>query len=147
MTQKIVGTVLLVVFSFCNCTAQDRVKSITPDSISGTWTRMQKLDDGSSISIMKIITPTHFAAFQKDAAGAKQELFQAHSGSYTLDNGVMNEKYSFSSNPQIIGTSAQCQVTIDGDTLRQTWKANDGRTAVEIWTREVAKPKEKTITR
>ncbi len=132
-------TVLLVVFSVSVGIAQDKATPITPDSISGTWIRTQKLDDGSRISIMKIITPTHFAAFQRDADGVKHELFQAHSGRYTLENDVMNENYDFSSTPQIIGKNAQCRVTLDGDTLRQTWKSEDGRTAVEVWSRERVK--------
>lgn len=136
-------TVLLAIFSSSIGVAQDRETPITPDSISGTWIRLQKLDDGSQISIMKIITPTHFAVFQRDAAGVKQELFQAHSGRFTLENDVMSENYSFSSNPQIIGKAAQCRVTIEGDTLRQTWKSNDGRTATEVWARERVKPNER----
>lgn len=115
---------------------KDHELPVTSDSISGTWVRIQKLDDGSQLSIMKIITPTHFAAFQQDAAGNKQELFQVNSGRYTLENDLMNENYMFSSNPQIIGKTSTCRVTIEGDTLRQTWKSDDGETAVEVWTRD-----------
>ena len=46
-----------------------------PDSLYGTWERTVRREDGSTIRLMKIITPTHFAVFQQGKdAGAFQGI-------------------------------------------------------------------------
>lgn len=105
------------------------------ESICGTWVRTQKLADGASNSLMKIITPTHFAVFQQDSARKNGNVFQAHSGTYKLENGVMAEAYEFSSSPANVGRVGKSRLEIKGNTLRQTWTLRNGTPVVEEWQR------------
>jgi hypothetical protein len=123
--------------------SDDAVEAVKPDAICGTWVRTQKLADGSQISVMKIITPTHFAVFQQDAAKVNRDVFQAHSGRFSLQDGLMTETYEFSSNPNAIGKTSKCRLAVDGDKLRQTWTRNEGPTIVEEWDRLRPQNKEK----
>jgi len=104
-------------------------------SICGTWVRTQKLADGASNSLMKIITPTHFAVFQQDSARKNGNVFQAHSGTYKLENDVMIEVYEFSSSSATVGRIGKSHLEIKGKTLRQTWVRKDGTQIVEEWER------------
>lgn len=104
-------------------------------SICGTWVRTQKLADGASNSLMKIITPTHFAVFQQDSARKNGNVFQAHSGTYKLENGVMIERYEFSSSSAIVGRVGRSRLEIKEKTLRQTWTQKNGTPVVEEWSR------------
>ena len=123
--------VVLFTSNICYCLGED--KPVTPETISGTWSRTEILADGSQVSLLKIITPTHFAVFQQDAAGKNRQLFQAHSGRYSLQEDVMIEEYLFSSDPRIVGRSGKCRITLEGETLKQTWPLPDGSTSVEVW--------------
>ena len=104
-------------------------------SICGTWVRTQKLADGASNSLMKIITPTHFAVFQQDSARENANAFQAHSGTYKLEKDVMVEVYEFSSNSATVGRTGRSRLQINGKTLRQTWAQRDRTQIVEEWKR------------
>lgn len=104
-------------------------------SICGTWVRTQKLADGASNSLMKIITPTHFAVFQQDSARKNGNVFQAHSGTYKLENDVMVEVYEFSSSPATVGRTGRSRLELKGKTLRQTWTQKNGTPVVEEWNR------------
>lgn len=104
-------------------------------SICGTWVRTQKLPDGATNSLMKIITPTHFAVFQQDSARKNGNVFQAHSGRYTLENDVMIEVYEFSSSPAIVGRVGRSRIEMKEKTLRQTWTPKNGTPVVEEWSR------------
>lgn len=113
------------------------------ESICGTWVRTQKLADGASNSLMKIITPTHFAVFQQDSARKNGNVFQAHSGRYTLENDVMIEVYEFSSSSAYVGRIGKSRLEIKGKTLRQGWTQNDGTQIVEEWKRAPARETKK----
>lgn len=115
---------------------QDGILPEKADSIFGTWVRTQKQTDGSQISLMKIITPTHFAVFQHDSAKVKDPAkFQSHSGQYLLRDGLMLETYEFSSNPAILGQTGKCRVTVNNNKLQQTWTLQDGSKSIEEWER------------
>jgi hypothetical protein len=76
----LIATVLLVGSTF----GEQTTNPVKRESICGTWVRTQKAADGTSNSLMKIITPTHFAVFQQDSARKNGNVFQAHSGTYKL---------------------------------------------------------------
>ena len=127
----LVATVLLVGSTF----GEQTKKPIKRDSICGTWVRTQKLADGASNSLMKIITLTHFAVFQQDSARNNGNVFQAHSGTYKLENDVMIEVYDFSSSPATVGGTGRSRLEMKGKTLRQTWTQRNGTPVVEEWSR------------
>ena len=127
----LIATVILASSTFGEKTANPVIR----ESICGTWVRTQKLADGSSNSLMKIITPTHFAVFQQDSARKNGKVFQAHSGTYKLQNDVMVEVYEFSSSPATVGGIGRSRLEMRGKTLRQTWTQKDGTPVVEEWNR------------
>jgi hypothetical protein len=127
----LIATVLLVSSTF----GEQKTNPVKQESICGTWVRTQKLADGSANSLMKIITPTHFAVFQQDSARKNGNVFQAHSGTYKLENDVMVEVYEFSSNPATVGRTGRSRLEVNAKTLRQTWTPKNGTPVVEEWNR------------
>ena len=127
----LIATVLFASSTF----GEKSTDPVNRESICGTWVRTQKLVDGSSNSLMKIITPTHFAVFQQNSAKETANAFQAHSGTYKLEKDVMVEVYEFSSNSATVGRTGKSHLQIKGKTLRQTWTQKDGTQIVEEWER------------
>lgn len=143
MSHLIRVALIVLIFSLPGF-SEDAVKPDKLASICGTWVRMQTLADGTQISLMKLITPTHFAVFQQDLAKTKSDTFQAHSGQYAIRDGSMLETYGFSSNPKTLGQTGKCRVEVRGDKLLQTWTLEDGSDTIEEWDRLRTGTKEDT---
>jgi hypothetical protein len=116
-------------------TGEERKLSTLADQLCGTWTRTQQQADGSTIFLMKIITPTHFAVFQQDSVNPRNTAFQAHAGRYTLNDDALTEIYEFSSTPAAIGKTGQSRMTLQDGVLRQIWTHPNGSTSTEEWKR------------
>ena len=125
----------LVFLTLLGSTAFADEPAVAMEQLCGTWTRTEVLLDGTTLSLMKIITPTHFAVFQQGTTRQGAELFQSHGGSCRLDGTTLTEEYEFSSSSVLRKTAAKSRVAFDVQTLTQTWTFPDGTTQTEAWTR------------
>jgi len=150
MSQRAIICFGLIAATFLTLSfAVAKEKEIRPESLYGTWHREFQTKSGSTVRIMKIITPTHYAVFQQAKLEKSHALIQAHGGPYNLKGNTFTEIYEYSSRSRLFGRSIPSEVRLVDDKLHQSWRRSGGVLATEVWTRSTGKEKrvEKTKTK
>ena len=109
--------------------------------LCGTWELVSvqwENADGTSgestsadLRSMKVMNPTHFSLTRSQA---DKSFDAAHSGRYTLKDGIYTEHIEQASNPYLLGNSFSFKSEVDGDTWKISGSVGDLKLE-EVWRR------------
>jgi hypothetical protein len=150
--EALVGIMSVVLLAICSFLVG--CKSEKKNTLEGVWERVEARfttagkTESPTRKAIKIFTTNHWVIIEQEpnrqkfsGQGTDSELlnaaktFDAITGTYTLNGGILTESIDFSLDPNWVGTSIPFQIRWEGDRWIQTGKMLGDVESYEVWKR------------